>query len=243
MISQAAGLATAIALAFLVPMHPVLKDLIWGAIAGIAGLAAIALLYRALAIGVMGVVSPVTAVLAAAIPVGFAAFHGEHLTMFQGFGIAMALVAIVTISASINANGTREFVTAGVREALVAGLLFGTFFILLGNARPEAGLAPLLAARVASVVVQLPIIIFARIDVRVGRVLGLVLLCGALDMTANVLYVLAARNGNLAIAAVVTSLYPASTVLLALTVLKERLSRTQLVGFACALVGVVLLVR
>ncbi len=234
---------TALALGWVVPMHPNLTDLLWGACAGVAGVAAIALLYRALSIGVMGIVSPVTAVLAASIPIVFAAFHGEHLGVPQIIGIVVALIAIVVISASVDGSGKREFVTEGVREAFIAGALFGVFFILLGNARPEAGLAPLIAARVASVIVQLIVVAVAKIDIRIKGSVTAIVICGVLDMLANVLYVLAARNGHLAIAAVVTSLYPASTVVLAYFLLKERLSRIQLAGFGLALIGVALLVR
>jgi drug/metabolite transporter (DMT)-like permease len=133
------------------------------------------------------------------------------------------------------------FFPPGVTEALLAGIGFGAFFIALAQTRAEAGMIPLLAARVTSValLVASGLIFGGPAAVRVARpALPIVFFCGTLDMGANVLYVLAAHRGMLAIVAVLTSLYPAATVGLAAIVLRERLGRLQWIGVALALGGV-----
>jgi len=148
----------------------------------------------------------------------------------------------VMISLSFEGAGKREIATAGVREAIVAGLLFGGFFILLSYTHPAAGLHNLLAARIASITFLLVAAFATRTNLRPARTdWPLIVGAGVLDITANMLYVLATFSGYLSIAAVLTSLYPASTVFLARIVLKERLARTQKAGVALALAGVLLI--
>ena len=240
-VSQCAGLLLLLALLPFFPGKSVVSDYGWGALAGICGAAGIALLYHALSIGKMGVVSPVTAVLAAAVPVAVSALGGDRMTLSQALGIGCALVAIVLISASFE-NGVREIATRGLKEAAISGLLLGGFYVLLARAHPEAGLHNLLAARVSSVVIFALVMLLQRTPISTVRSsLTLVVLGGALDMAANVLYVLATFTGSLAIAAVLTSLYPASTVFLAGVVVRERLTRVQWSGVAFAFAGVVLI--
>lgn len=219
------------------------SDYVFGGIAGLCGGVGIALLYHALSIGRMGVVSPVTAVLGAAFPVVISASRGEHLATLQWIGIACAFVAIVLISMSAEPTGEREISTAGVKEAIAAGIFIGLFLLFLSYTHREAGLHNLLAARIVSIAV-LALIALARRAPLVPQMnsLPLLLLCGAVDMSANVLYVLATMTGGaLSIAVVLASLYPASTVFLALAVLRERLSVTQWFGVAFALCGVALI--
>jgi drug/metabolite transporter (DMT)-like permease len=246
--SQGLGL---LLLAVVVPLaggHAQASDVAWGALCGIAGAAAIALLYRGLAIGTMGVVSPISAVLGAAIPLIFGvALRGERPSWFAYAGIAAALVAVTCVSAADRddddpvAHTRTGFFPPGITEALFAGVGFGAFFIALAQTRADAGMVPLLAARVTSVALLVAggLIFGGPAAIRVARpALPIVLLCGTLDMGANVLYVLAAHQGLLAIVAVLTSLYPAATVALAAIVLRERLGRLQWIGVALALGGV-----
>ena len=243
--SQAAGL---ILLAIVLPLtggHPIAADFIWGAWCGVAAAIAIALLYRGLAIGKMGIVSPITAILAATIPVIYGVtFRGDHPTLLAYAGIAAALIAVVCVSAQPDeAKETAlGLLPPGVPEALISGAGFGAFFIALAQTRPEASMYPLLAARCTSLAVLLAggLIIGGPKAIRVPRAsVPLVFVCGMLDMSANVLYVFAAHIGMLAIVAVITSLYPAATIALAAIVLRERLGRIQWVGVAIALAGVV----
>ena len=241
-VSQAAGFV--LLLAVLPFLHGVFtRDaLIDGLLGGVCGGIGIALLYHALSIGKMGVVSPITAVLAAALPVAIGLARGERLSFWQLLGIAVALVAVVLISLSTEPDGRFEFSTAGVREALLSGIALGGFYVFLAQAGQSTGLYPLACARfVSMMLLALAALAFRRPIVPGRAALGLVLFGGALDMTANLLYVLSAYAGYLAVAAVLTSLYPASTVFLARFVLGERLAAVQKAGVVLALAGVVLI--
>jgi len=241
-ISQAFGFVLLLAVLPFTPAHVVPSDYLFGVLAGIFGALGIALLYHALSVGKMGVVSPVTAVIAPILPLVVGIVRGEHLTPAQILGLLFALVAIVLISLSTENSGEREIVTAGVREAVVAGFAFGAFFILLSYTHPAAGLHNLVGARIASIALLIAAGLITRTSfVPTRGDWPLILGAGTLDMSANVLYVLATFHSYLAIAAVLTSLYPASTVFLARFVLDERLSGTQKTGVAVALAGVLLI--
>ncbi len=248
--SQAYGL---LLLAVVLPLlggRPTAHDLVWGGVCGVAGAAAIGLLYRGLALGTMGVVSPLSAVLGASIPMIYGiVFRAERPAWLAYAGIAAALLAVVCVSAAEPAGGDDAargprtgILPAGVLEGLLAGVGFGLFFIALAQTRADAGMYPLLAARVTSVVLLLAggLIFGGPAAVRVARpAIGIVIIGGTLDMGANILFVLAAHAGMLSIVAVLTSLYPAATVALASVVLRERLGRLQWVGVALALGGAV----
>lgn len=244
-ISQGTGLLLLLlAVLPFIPAHAVASDYLFGALAGVAGAASIALLYHALSIGTMGVISPVTAVLAALIPLAFGTLvDHERVGAGQFAGIGLAIVAIALISLSKESSGEREIATAGVREAILAGIGFGAFFILLSCTHPAAGVHNLLAARLTSFTIVLVLALVTRTNLVPPRAsdLRLVAFSGLLDMSANVLYVISTFYGDLAIVAVLGSLYPAGTVALARVVLGERLSRIQQAGVACAFAGVVLI--
>lgn len=242
LLSQASGLALLLVLLIFLPGHASAADLGWGALAGICGGLGIALLYHALSIGKMGVVSPITAVLAASVPLGLGIFRGDHLVVPQYIGIAIALIAIVLISVSFEEGGVREISTAGVKEAIASGIIIGGFLLFISFSSHAAGLTSLAAARVASIGILALVAVVARASLQPpAGTLGLVLFTGAIDMTANALYVLATYNGYLSIAAVITSLYPASTVFLARLILNERLMMSQKFGVGLALAGVALI--
>lgn len=235
--SQAAGfLVLAVALPF-VPGRAQPEDLAWGALCGIVGAAAVGLLYRGLAIGTMGVISPITAVLSALLPVGFGLARGQVPTATAWIGIGCALVAVVAIAAG-PAESTAH-ARRGLPEALGAGVLFGTFFIVLAQTRAEAGLWPLVGARSASFVVFALAGTLLRVSIRPARdAIVIIIAGGACDMLANVLYTIASHEGMLAIVVVLTALYPASTVALAAVILREHLRAVQWAGVALALVAV-----
>jgi drug/metabolite transporter (DMT)-like permease len=229
---------------------PVRSDWLWGAVCGISGGGAVGLLYRGLAIGKMGIVSPTTAVIAAAVPILFGVLaRGERPSWLAVGGIIAALFAVVCVSAApddaSDGAGDGERATRklppGVLEALIAGTCFGAFFIALAQTRTEAGMYPLLAARIATLAILTAGAFATRhgADLRVARpVLAIALACGVLDLAANVLFMLAVRSGMISIVAVISSLYPASTVTLAAVLLGERLVRIQWIGVALALGGV-----
>jgi drug/metabolite transporter (DMT)-like permease len=247
LVSQASGLLLlALLLRFLPHASPTRTDFLWGAAAGLTGGIGIALLYRALAIGTMSVVSPVTAVCAVAIPVVYAMARGERPLPIALWGMALGVVSIVLVSrqqATVTDEPTGRGRHSGVGTALASGVAIGFFFITFSQSGASAGMWPLLAARLVSVSLFTGIAIVARQSMRMpGPVFRLVIVGGILDMVANALYVLATRNGPLSIVVTLSSLYPASTVLLARGVLKERLSRWQVTGVAAALAAVVLIV-
>jgi drug/metabolite transporter (DMT)-like permease len=217
-------------------------DLAWGGAAGLAGAAGLVVFFRALAGGVMSVIAPVTAVTAAAVPVLIGLLSGNRIGPWAAVGIALALTAVVLVSAEGGLAALRSARPVSLAPALVAGTAFGLFFVLLDRTREDAELSPLVAARVVSVLV---VVVLARLVSRslsVPRgVLPVVLLTGVADMTANALFLLAAQQGQLAITGVLASLYPVSTVVLAQLVLRERLAATQAVGLAAAGVAVVLI--
>lgn len=240
--SQGAGLVLLALMLPFFPGAPRAADVGWGLACGAFGAVAIALLYRGLATGTMGVVSPLTAVLAAAIPVAFGAARGQSPTPPALAGIAAALVSIVLISAAPPKPGERRpgGLPPGVPEALGSGIGFGVYFIGLAQPPQTAGFFPLLAARVVSFgVLGAAGLIAGRAALSArGDTLRTIVLAGVLDMAANVLYVVAAHSGLLAVVAVLTSLYPGATIVLAALLLGERLGRIQWLGVAVALAGI-----
>ncbi len=243
LISQSAGFVLLLTFVFFIPARADTMDFVYGAIGGVCGGAGLALLYQALSIGKMGVVSPITAVVAATVPVVFGVvFRHEVLAAVQLAGIGAALVAVVLISLSHEESGQIEIATAGVKEALACGVIFGGFYIFLGLTHRAAGMEPLLTARAASIIFLAVLALVVRAPVaQPARTLRLIVLAGLIDMTANVFYMLATHAGYISIAAVLTSLYPASTVLLARVLLRERLQAVQIAGVVLALVGVALI--
>jgi drug/metabolite transporter (DMT)-like permease len=241
-VSQAMGFVLLFAIVPFVHGNFTHAALVYGLLGGACGGAGIALLYHALSIGKMGVVSPITAVLAASLPVFVGIARGDRLAAPQIIGIVIALIAVVLISLSTEPDGRFEFSTAGVREAIASGLLLGGFYIFLALAGKGAGLYPVACARIGSIALLLLVALVSRRTViPIASTLPIVLLGGIIDMSANVLYVLASYAGYLSIAAVLTSLYPASTVFLARIVLGERLSNIQKFGVGLALAGVALI--
>jgi drug/metabolite transporter (DMT)-like permease len=243
MLVQGVGFVLLLAVMPFFPGHASQQAFVYGILAGVCGGVGLALLYHALSIGKMGVVSPITAVLAAALPVAIGVLRGEHLSVWQSAGIAVALLAVVLISLT-QEDGRFEFSTAGVREAIGSGITLGGFYVFLAQAGAQAGLYPLLFARFASAAFLFVLaLLLRRSFVPASGTLLLIVVAGAIDMTANCLYVLAVYAGYLSIAAVLTSLYPASTVFLARFVLGERLSTVQKAGVAIALAGVAMIAK
>jgi len=241
--SQATGLALVLlALPFLPAASPTAADLAWGAATGLAGGVGLALLYRGLAVGLMSVVAPVTAVCAVIIPVAVGFLLGERPTGIAAAGVVLALVAIVLISQSGESAEGRTAGT-GVPIAIASGIAIGIFLVCLQRTGVAAGLWPLVPARLVSV----SFIAIAGLVARQKLVprrdsWPMVMGGGALDMVANVFYLVAVRRGSLGIIATLTSLYPAGTILLARVVLGERLRIVQQAGVACAVLAIVLIV-
>lgn len=240
--SQLSGLILMLlSLPFLPPSSPTAIDFAWGAAGGLTGGIGVALLYRGLAVGVMSVVAPVTAVCAVIIPLTAGAAFGERLTGLAVLGVLLAVVAIVLVSQTGETKEGRR-ATTGLPMAIGAGIAIGIFLVFLERAAPSSGIWPLIAARVISVAFFTLVGLSAREAVVPRREsMPIVIGCGVLDMAANILYLLAVRRGLLSIVATLTSLYPASTLLLAWIVLRERLRLVQQAGVACAALAIVLI--
>lgn len=251
-LSQASGL---VLLALILPLlphaSPSRPDLLWGAAAGLTGGIGVALLYRALAIGTMAVVAPTTAVCAVAIPVVTSLLLGERPGPLALAGMGLGIGSIVLVSQQRTAvpSGAHHPAPAparrsGVGTALASGVAIGFFFLTLAQTGSDAGMWPILVARLVSVTLFGTVAVARGLSIRMpGPMAMLALVCGGIDMLANALYLLAAREGQLSIVVTLSSLYPASTVLLARIVLGERLNLLQSIGVGCALAAVVLIVR
>jgi uncharacterized membrane protein len=246
-VSQASGLVLlAVALPLLPAASPGRADWTWGIAAGVSGGVGVALLYRALAVGTMSVVAPVTAVCAVAIPVLVAIVLGERPGLRLSGGIMIAIAAIILVSQQGSAAaeiGSPASRVSGLGLALAAGIAIGLFFLSLARTSAEAGLWPMLAARTISTTLFAVVAIVRQQSIRMPLpVAATVVFGGVVDMLANVLYLLASRLGPLSVVVTLSSLYPASTVVLARVVLGERLSVQQAVGIVLALAAVVLIV-
>jgi drug/metabolite transporter (DMT)-like permease len=242
-VAQICGGVTALVLAFVIGADDVAQvDIVGGAIAGASGTFSFICFYRALSIGVMSVVAPTTAVVGAAIPatVGFA--RGDDLSLATGIGIGAALLAIVLVTRRrpLHDDDASTYRLALVL-AITAGIGFSVFFLALAETNDEAGMWPLLIARLVSVPVVCAIAwrVTGRIWPVDATTRRLAVATGVTEMIANGLLLIALRR-ELAVASVFGSLYPVSTVLLAWVVLRERVSRTQLVGVGLAVLALVL---
>ncbi|CAH9420321.1 Permease of the drug/metabolite transporter (DMT) superfamily [Streptomyces globisporus] len=213
----------------------------WGAASGVASAAAFALLYKTLAIGPMNVLSPITALVSAMLPVGVGLVQGEHLGPAGLLGLPLALAAVVLVSAGHGAKAARPSRTA-LLLAFGAGAAIALQLVFLHQAPSDSWVGPLIVGRTVSSAVTLAAagLMFRRLGAE-KPAYGISAAAGVLDSVANLLFLLAARSGDLAVVAVITALYPAGTVLLARGVLAERIYRGQLIGLGTAAVAVSLL--
>jgi len=209
----------------------------WGVFAGFIGAFGIVALYRALAIGRMGVVAPVAAVVTGVLPV-LVGIRSEGMpSTNQLGGFVLALISIWLVARP------NEYVDShrGIGLAALAGIAFGMFLIAGKHAGRDGVFWPLVAARFVSTGLMVVLVGFLPRDPQPLRpVLWPVILSGLLDAAGNALFIAATRHGRLDVAAVLSSLYPASTVILARFLLKERIAGLQAVGIALALTSVAL---
>jgi uncharacterized membrane protein len=238
------GLVLAIILAFTIGANFSPETITVSIWAGISSAAAITFLYAALALGPISITSPLTAVVSAVIPVVVDVALGERLSSFAVVAIVLILVAVVLV-AFVPGSDVRLPSMPAVLYSLGAGLGFAGIFLFLDSTDPESGLAPLVVMRIVGLVLIFVGLMFLWFrQNRKGfveraafspKLLTLILLAGSGDVLGNVFFLTATREGALAIAAVLTSLYPVGTILLARIILKERIAPSQSVGIALGL--------
>ncbi|HEX2885214.1 EamA family transporter [Vineibacter terrae] len=249
-IGQVAGLAALLLLALLLPAPGMrTADMLWGAASGVSTMVGITLLYQALATGRMSVAAPVTALSALSLPVLFAYAGGDWPGWMPTLGIALAAIAVALISREADRAGIASgSARRALGLALAAGLGIGVFYVTMKQTHSDSGLWPLVAARASSTalfaIVALGMLAhIGRATLPAATLWAWAMLSGLLDSAANALYLLSSRAAPLAVVATLTSLYPASTVVLARVLLHERLRPAQLAGLLVATVAVVLIVQ
>ncbi len=216
----------------------------WGGLCGISQAFGIWWFYAALGAGPISVVSPLTAILVAGIPVGVGLALGERPGAVAGVGVVLALAAVVLVSReATDEDVTPHRFTKKVAWLTVgAGVAFGLNFALIAQAPPEAELWPLVFARLAASLLVLAIAaVTGNVRIPTGTPMRLALLAAVLDVAANIAMLLALHASLLSLAGVLMSLYPAATVLLAIVVLRERVTRWQAIGMVLALAAVAMI--
>jgi drug/metabolite transporter (DMT)-like permease len=228
-------------IAVIVGGHVSEPAVVWGLLCGVSQAFGVWWFYAALGTGPISVVSPLTAVLVASVPVSVGLAMGERPGIIAGIGTVFALIAVALVSR----EATDEDVTPHRFTATVAwltvgsGLAFGLNFVLLHQAPTDAGMWPLFFARVSATAIVFVVAAFTgNLRVPGGLPLKLAVVAALLDTGANVATLLALQASMLSLASVLMSLYPAATVLLAIVVLRERVTRWQVLGMVLALIAV-----
>ncbi len=235
-----------VALAVAVPGDPTGADLLWGVVAGVGSGLGTGFLYRGLSRGRMSVVAPVSAVGAAVLPVLTGLLAGERPSLLVWLGLLAALPGIWLVSSTPEGIAEHEEPPRGGRppgltDALLAGAGFGVLFAALGQVPDRAGMWPLALTQAVSVpaVIALAVALGGQWVPR-GRGVRWAALAGPLGAAATATFLLASQQGYLTVSAVLASLYPATTVMLAAVVLHERVHRVQGVGLALCAAAIVL---
>jgi drug/metabolite transporter (DMT)-like permease len=208
---------------------------------GVLGSFGLLILYHSLTVGQMSIAAPVSALFAALLPVVYGAFTQGLPSFVQFLGFALALAAVWMISQGGGGFHVGRF--SDLRLPILAGVGFGCYFIFMHNAAGEPGsvLWPMILSRAAGTLVVFFIVLARRESFPVPRqVWGVVALNATLDLGGNFFYILASQTGRLDIAAILSSLYPGATVVLAWLVLKEHISRRQVIGIVLAFAAIFL---
>ena len=242
LVSQIAGLALVGTMALAThPQMPTGREYAWGVFAGVMGVAGLTAFYRALAVGTMGIVGPISAT-GAIVPVVYGLARGERPSAFQAVGIVLAVIGVVAASLEPLPEGAGRKLAVGVGLSLVTAVCFGSSILGLNRVSQAGVVWGTLSLRLTVVPIILIAVLVARPSTaRLRPVLPLLIATGLFDTGANLLYGASARHGLISVVSVVGSLYSVVLVGLAYLVLHERISRPQLAGVALALVGVALI--
>lgn len=235
-----------ILLIFFKEAFPGAQTVVYAMLAGALGTIGLLLLYHAMAIGLMSVAAPVSALLAAIIPVVFGIFTQGLPGVFTLIGLGFAFIAVWMISQS--ADGVKNLFAhlADLKLPLLAGIGFGFYFICIHKATSAsaATLWPLILSRFGGLILVALYLLIARVPLKINSSSLLIISAnGILDLGGNLFFILANRAGRLDVASVLSSLFPGATVLLASIFLKERLNRNQWIGVVSALIAIVLMTQ
>lgn len=247
---QIVGLVFLVMYALFAPGVTRVSDLVWGGACGVAGGLGVLLLYRALAGGTVSTAAPLISMVALAVPVAVGLASGERPGWLPLLGVAAGAIAVVLIAMhgeSVEAGdaaGKPATTATSLLPAIASGVLIGLFLVCLGRVQPGANGWPLVSGRAMATLTLFVMLFASRAPLVPPAATRPYLLGAALtDVSANVLYLLAVQRAPLSLIATLVSLAPATTVVLAQLVLRERLAPRQKVGVAVALVAVVLLAQ
>ncbi|HNC09236.1 MAG TPA: DMT family transporter [Anaerolineales bacterium] len=223
---------------------PGTRTMLFSALAGALGTIGLMLLYHSMAVGVMSIAAPVSALLAAALPVAVGIFSEGFPGILTLIGFGFALAAVWMISQS--EGGVKDILShlSDLKLPLLAGIGFGFYFVFMHEATRDGGtlIWPMVFSRTGGLLLITMYLLVTRADWRIDfRALPIISVNGILDLGGNFFFILAGQAGRLDVASVLSSLFPGATVLLAWIILKERLNRNQWMGVVCALIAIVLL--
>lgn len=219
---------------------PSWRQVAWAVFAGAVSVIGLAAFYRGLAVGAMGIVGPIST-MAAIVPFAYGLSRGERPSSLQLAGVALAVLGVVGASLEAHPDGRGRKVGTGVGLALIAALGFGCSLIGLSRAAPGGIAWAVLVMRIVAVPCMMALAFTVGARPPSGRLLRMLIAVGIADTGATLLYAAASTRGLLSIVSVLASLYPVVTVLLAASVLKERVAPMQRAGVALTLAGVVLI--
>lgn len=225
------------------PPAPPLRVWILTAIGGAVGTFGLILLYQAMTTGLMSVATPVSALLAAVLPVIVGAATEGFPSRWTFIGFAFALAAVWMISQG--EDGVTDILShiSDLKLPLLAGIGFGTYFVLMNLATQETSLFwPMVGSRSGGLLILIVFMLIRREPLTVTRgAWGVIFLNGVLDIVGNGFYILAGQIGRMDVSAVLGALYPGATVVLAWIFLRERLSRNQWIGIGFSLAAIILM--
>ncbi len=233
-----------LAIGFMGESLPSMRTMLFSALAGALGTIGLMLLYHAMAIGMMSIAAPVSALLAAALPVAVGIFSEGLPDFLTVIGFGFALFAVWMISQG--EGGVKDILShlSDLKLPLIAGIGFGFYFVFMHEATSAGGtlIWPMVFSRLGGITLISSYLIVTRSPLKLDRsALPIIAMNGFLDLGGNFFFILAGQAGRLDVASVLSSLFPGATVILAWIILKERLNRNQWVGVVCALTAIVLM--